>query len=114
VKNIDADKRDERLGQFLERQSDVISGITPKWFTALDELREQVKKSVQVWLQDYLVRRPGDASATFAEFADDILAPPSCRARVPRGQGATRRKRSRLASGFWRHKTALAATLWRW
>lgn len=77
VKNVNTHQRDARLQQFLDRQSDVISGITPKWFTTLDELRGQVKKSIEVWLQDYLVKRPGDTSATLAELADDIPEQPT-------------------------------------
>ncbi len=72
VKNQDAEGRDPRLQAFLDEQSNVISGITPKWFTTTDDLREQVRKSIEVWLRDRLARRPGDLSATLAEFSDDI------------------------------------------
>ena len=77
VKNVDAERRDSPLQVFLDEQSDVITGITPKWFTTLDDLREQVKKSIEVWLRDRLARRPGDVSATLAEFGDDIPELPS-------------------------------------
>jgi tetratricopeptide (TPR) repeat protein len=77
VKDIDPHKREPRLQTFLDRQADVISGITPKWFTTTDELREQVKKSIQVWLQDYLLRRPGDTSAIFADTSDDVPEQPT-------------------------------------
>ena len=77
VKNVNADQRDPRLQTFLQKQSDVVSGITPKWFTSLDNLREQVAKSIRVWLQDRLVRRPGDSRATLAEFSDDLPELPS-------------------------------------
>ncbi len=72
VKNVGMEQRDEQLQAFLDEQSDVISGITPKWFTSLDDLRQQVTKSIEIWLQDRLLRRPGDTSATLAEFSDDI------------------------------------------
>jgi tetratricopeptide (TPR) repeat protein len=77
VKNVDIDQRNLRLQAFLREQSDVISGITPKWFTTTADLCEQVRKSVEVWLQDRLVRRRGDASATLVEFSDDIPELPS-------------------------------------
>jgi tetratricopeptide (TPR) repeat protein len=72
VKNVDVEQRDPRLQGFLREQSDVISGITPKWFTTTADLCEQVRKSVEVWLQDRLVRRRGDISATLVELSDDI------------------------------------------
>ncbi len=72
VKNVDPDQRDPQLQAFLEEQSDVISGITPKWFTTLDDLREQISRSIAIWIEDRLQRRPGDSSAIFAEFSDDI------------------------------------------
>ena len=72
VKNVASDRRDPRLQAFLDAQSDVISGITPKWFTTVDDLCQQVRKSIEVWLQDRLVRRPGDTTATLAEVSDDL------------------------------------------
>lgn len=77
VKDVDSQRRDEKLSEFLNRQSDVISGITPKWFTTSEDLCEQVKKSIQVWLQDWLLKRPGDTSAIFAQSSDDIAEQPS-------------------------------------
>jgi tetratricopeptide (TPR) repeat protein len=77
VKNQDAARRDPRLQAFLDEQSNVISGITPKWFTTADDLHEQVRKSIEVWLRDRLTRRPGDLSALLAEFSDDIPDLPS-------------------------------------
>ncbi len=72
VKDVNREQRDERLAAFLQEQSDVMTGITPKWFTTLDDLRAQVRKSLDVWLRDRLVQHPGDSSATLAEFSDDI------------------------------------------
>lgn len=77
VKNVDPEKRDPRLQEFLARQSDVITGITPKWFTTLDELREHIYNSLSIWLQDYLLRRPGDTSALLIESADDLTERPT-------------------------------------
>lgn len=72
VKNVDVEQRDPRLQQFLEAQSDVISGITPKWFTSVEDLCEQIRKSMEVWLQDRLQRRPGDSAAILAHDIDDL------------------------------------------
>lgn len=72
VKNVDAGRRDERLRAFLDEQSDVISGITPKWFESVDDLLEQVRKSIAVWLRDRLIRRPGDTSATLITTSDEV------------------------------------------
>ena len=46
VKNVDAGQRDPRLQAFLDEQSNVIAGITPKWFESVDDLLEQVRKSI--------------------------------------------------------------------
>lgn len=72
VKDVDSARRDPRLIAFLEAQSDVLAGITPKWFKTVDELCEQVRKSIAIWLQDRLARRPGAASAVLAESGDDV------------------------------------------
>lgn len=72
VKDVNRDQRDARLAAFLQEQSDVVTGITPKWFTSVDDLRTQVRKSMEVWLRDRLVQHPGDSSAIRAEYSDDI------------------------------------------
>ncbi len=72
VKNVEAERRDPRLTAFLNEQSDVVTGITPKWFDTLDDLTDQIKKSIDVWIKDRLLRRPGDMSATLIEFSDDL------------------------------------------
>jgi tetratricopeptide (TPR) repeat protein len=72
VKNVAAERRDPRLQAFLDAQSNVISGITPKWFTTVEDLCQQVRKSIEVWLRDRLLRRPGDTAATLAEVSDDL------------------------------------------
>jgi tetratricopeptide (TPR) repeat protein len=72
VKDVARDQRDARLSAFLQEQSDVVTGITPKWFTSLDDLRAQVLKSIDVWLRDRLVQHPGDSSAVLAEIGDEI------------------------------------------
>jgi tetratricopeptide (TPR) repeat protein len=72
VKNVQAEQRDPRLQTFLDEQSNVVSGITPKWFTSVDDLCQQVRVSIEAWLQDRLARHPGQSSATLTEFSDDI------------------------------------------
>ncbi len=72
VKNVDAGQRDARLQAFLDEQSNVIAGITPKWFESVDDLLEQVRRSIAVWLRDRLLRRPGDTSAALITEGDDV------------------------------------------
>ncbi|NPV66019.1 MAG: tetratricopeptide repeat protein [Anaerolineae bacterium] len=72
VKSVDTAGRDPRLQAFLDEQSNVIAGITPRWFTDLDDLRRQVSRSIAVWLRDRLLRHLGDSSATLAESPDDV------------------------------------------
>lgn len=57
VKNIDSNKRDPRLSSFLEEISKVESGITPKWFKTLDDLKTAVKLSIEVWIKQSLAGR---------------------------------------------------------
>lgn len=116
VKDVRADQRDPRLKAFLEAQSDVITGITPKWFRSAEDLCAQVRQSVFVWLQDRLARRPGATSAILVESSDDV---PHLPGRLV-GRGETlRRARALLDDGgrvllqgfSGMGKSALAATL---
>ncbi|MDZ4766845.1 MAG: NB-ARC domain-containing protein [Chloroflexota bacterium] len=77
VKDVDADKRDPRLVQFLSDISGVTSGVTPKWFKTTDELRAAVKQSVEAWIKARIVPRPGAQYAILAADADDLLDLPS-------------------------------------
>ncbi len=72
VKNIEPEKRDPRLQDFLEKQGDVRFGITARWFTDLDDLRDQVSKSVEKWLLDRQIAHHSATSAVFAHIADDV------------------------------------------
>ncbi|MHB8625703.1 MAG: DUF4062 domain-containing protein [Aggregatilineales bacterium] len=76
VKNVEAEKRDPRLTAFLEKHSHVTAGITAKWFTTLDELREYVTKSIEVWLHERALRRAGAPGATLAKAPHDIADQP--------------------------------------
>ncbi len=76
VKNVEADKRDPRLTAFLEKHGHVTAGITAKWFTTLDELREYVTKSIEVWLHERALRRAGASGATLAKAPHDIADQP--------------------------------------
>jgi tetratricopeptide (TPR) repeat protein len=116
VKDVDRDQRDVRLDVFLQDQSDVVTGITPKWFTSLDDLRAQVRKSIDVWLRDRLVRHPGDSSATLAESSDEIPDLPARLvgrdALVGRAQTLLSEGTNVLLQGFGgMGKSALAATI---
>lgn len=73
VKDVDANRRDPRLSAFLDEISGVTSGITPKWFKTTDELRAAVKQSVEAWIKERIVPRPGAQHAILAESADDLL-----------------------------------------
>jgi tetratricopeptide (TPR) repeat protein len=76
VKDVDAGQRDSKLTDFLNKQGAVTAGVTAKWFKTTDELREAVRHSLAVWLEERMVRRPGSTSATFAKDADDLLERP--------------------------------------
>jgi tetratricopeptide (TPR) repeat protein len=72
VKDVDADRRDPQLAAFLASISGVTSGVTPKWFKTVDELQSAVKRSVEAWIRERIVPRPGAREAIYAEDADDI------------------------------------------
>lgn len=116
VKDIDRERRDPRLSAFLQAQSDVVTGITPKWFTSLDDLRAQVRKSLDVWLRDRMMRHPGDSSATLADFSDEIPDLPARLvgrdALLARVGGLLEQGANVLLQGFGgMGKSALAATI---
>ncbi|MBK8134218.1 MAG: hypothetical protein IPK52_00010 [Chloroflexi bacterium] len=50
--NVRPDQRDPAFQAFLERQSDVRFGITPRWFTDVEDLKQQFARSVDKWLLD--------------------------------------------------------------
>jgi tetratricopeptide (TPR) repeat protein len=72
VKDVDADKRDPRLADFLNSISAVTSGVTPKWFKSTDELRAAVTRSVAAWIAERIVPRPGAPHALLIDDADDL------------------------------------------
>ena len=72
VKNVDPEKRDPRLQAFLDKQGDVRFGITARWFTDVDDLRDQVAKSVEKWLLDRQIAHRSATSAVIARIADDV------------------------------------------
>ncbi|MBZ0284762.1 MAG: tetratricopeptide repeat protein [Anaerolineae bacterium] len=72
VKDVDADKRDPKLADFLNKHGSVTSGITAKWFKTTDELCDAVKKSIENWIEERLRRRPAAASAVHITDPDDV------------------------------------------
>lgn len=72
VKDVDSGNRDPRLVEFLNRQSDVRFGITPRWFKDVDDLKAQVRRSVEQWLLDRQIAYHSATSAIIAHHEDDI------------------------------------------
>ena len=72
VKNVDVEKRDPRLSQFLEKQSDVRFGITPRWYEDTADFRLQVARSIQLWLQNQALAYHSSISAVIATLADEV------------------------------------------
>ena len=72
VKDGDSAKRDKRLQDFLHRQTDVRFGITPRWFKTVDDLLNQVRRSVQQWLVERQIASHSSTSAIIATISDDI------------------------------------------
>jgi tetratricopeptide (TPR) repeat protein len=72
VKNVDTDKRDPRLESFLEKESDVRFGITPRWYQDLEDFKQQISRSVQLWQQNQSLAYHSSINAIIATLADDI------------------------------------------
>ena len=72
VKNVDLENRDERLVSFLDRHSDVRFGVTPRWFTDIDDLKRQVSHSIDQWLLERQVAYHSATTAIIAREPDDI------------------------------------------
>jgi tetratricopeptide (TPR) repeat protein len=76
VRNSDPHLRDPRLQAFLDKQGDVRFGITPRWFTSVEDLKEQVARSIEKWLLDRQIAYHSATSAIFARIPDDIPEQP--------------------------------------
>jgi tetratricopeptide (TPR) repeat protein len=72
VKNVDSEKRDSRLTKFLEKQSDVRFGITPRWYDDQEDFEEQVSRSVRLWLQNQSQAYHSATTAVIATMPDDL------------------------------------------
>jgi tetratricopeptide (TPR) repeat protein len=76
VKNTDPERRDPRLQNFLDKQSDVRFGITPRWYTSLEDLKEQVTRSIEKWLLDRQIAYHSATTASLAHIPDDVPEQP--------------------------------------
>jgi tetratricopeptide (TPR) repeat protein len=72
VKDVQADKRDPRLSDFLQAQGAVTDGITAKWFTSTEQLTEAVKVAIAHWIDERLRGRSSVAEAVVVDHADDV------------------------------------------
>jgi len=77
IKRPDAGKRDERLTAFLDAQSPVATGVTTKWFSTVDELRDAVKQSISEWIHKRYLVHPGASSAVLATSTDELPEGPA-------------------------------------
>lgn len=116
VKDVDAEQRDPRLGDFLERASDVRFGITPRWYRSVDEFAEQVRRAVRTWLQNQALAYHSSTNALRITLADDVPDLPrkliGRKRLIKRVLGYLEDNERVLLQGFGgTGKTALAATI---
>src|SRR5262249_17479747 len=71
IKDVEADKRDSELKEFLDKHSDVLTGLTDNRFTSTDELCERIQFSIERWIERQFGSR-GSASAVPVTSPDDI------------------------------------------
>lgn len=76
VKNVNSHQRDPQLEAFLIRTQNVTSGITHKWFSTDDELKEAIRQSLSVWLGNRFMHHIGSSSAIIANTPDDLESVP--------------------------------------
>jgi tetratricopeptide (TPR) repeat protein len=116
VKNIDPERRDPRLQAFLDKQTDVRFGVTPRWFTDLEDLKQQFTRSINKWLLDRQIAYHSATNAILAHIPDDVPEQPKMligRDDLISDVGEMLAENSRvLLRGFGgMGKTALAATV---
>ena len=73
VKKMPEEQRDPQLRDFLAEIMDVRAGLAPVYFDTPEDLAQRIKTSLQVWLQERMVRRPGSFAALTAESPNDLL-----------------------------------------
>ncbi len=73
IKNVESEKRDNRLTEFLEKQSVVQSGVTAKYFRTLDDLRIGVENSINTWIQERTVWNLGSNRGILSYNPDDLV-----------------------------------------
>lgn len=78
VKNVvlEDKPRDPRLEAFLSKHGAVTQGGTAKWFKTIEELCDAVRSSINVWLQERVVKRPGATSAIYCDEPEDLVDRP--------------------------------------
>src|SRR6185369_5225484 len=57
-------------------QSDVRFGITPRWYTDLEDFKEQVTRSIEKWLLDRQIAYHSATTAILAHIPDDVPEQP--------------------------------------
>jgi tetratricopeptide (TPR) repeat protein len=63
IKGRPEQKRDRRLEVFLERWTDVESGVTPMYFDGIDDLSNAIGHSLKAWAIEQVLPRPAAARA---------------------------------------------------
>ncbi|MBZ0309581.1 MAG: tetratricopeptide repeat protein [Anaerolineae bacterium] len=76
VKNTNPEQRDPRLQNFLDKQSDVRFGITPRWYSSPEDFKEQVTRSIEKWLLDRQIAYHSATTAVLAHIPDDVPEQP--------------------------------------
>lgn len=72
VKDVEANRRDPHLKAFLEKHQNVEGGITAKWFKTEDELKQALVHSINTWIYQHIVQRPGDLRARLFHTTDEL------------------------------------------
>jgi tetratricopeptide (TPR) repeat protein len=76
VKNVNPERRHPHLQAFLDKQSDVRFGVTPKWFTSVEDLKEQFARSIEKWLLDRQIAYHSATNAILVQIPDDVPEQP--------------------------------------
>ncbi len=76
LKDVEANDRKLDLTEFLNKHSSVEYGITAKWFKTLEDLKEAVEQSINTWVHQHIIQRPGDLRARLFRSSNDIYELP--------------------------------------
>ena len=76
VKDVDTDKRQPRLKNFLEELGNVTSGVGNVWFNSTEQLLEAIERSIKFWIQHKFEANTNRLRAILIDDPDNLTEQP--------------------------------------